>query len=137
MDTAAWHLRTLRTATAVFFFLLLYFALQSMFQMKALASGSVYYINNQTGSNCDNTSAGVSESAPWCDFTRVNGMTFGPGDRILLARGATWNQQMTINGSGSAANDLARADRMLQVTAARERLRRFRYIELRLSPSSG
>jgi hypothetical protein len=29
---------------------------------------------------------------------------FGPGDQILLVRGATWDQQMTLNGSGDPPN---------------------------------
>lgn len=68
----------------------------------ANAAGTTYYINNSAGSGCSNASSGTSASAPWCDFTPVNNRTFGPGDKILLARGTTYNQQMTINGSGSA-----------------------------------
>lgn len=71
---------------------------------QAEAAGTTYYVNNKAGSGCSNAHAGTAQAAPWCDFTNVNGMTFGGGDRILLARGATWNQQMTINGSGTSSN---------------------------------
>ena len=67
----------------------------------AFASNTTYYINNQT-SSCDN-SGPHTQAQPWCDFTTANSTTFGPGDQILLASGATWDQQLTINGSGSSA----------------------------------
>ncbi|QGQ98975.1 hypothetical protein EHS13_30900 [Paenibacillus psychroresistens] len=70
----------------------------------ANALNTTYYVNNKAGSNCANTHAGTAQGSPWCDFTNVNSRTFGGGDQVLLARGATWNQQMTINGSGTSAN---------------------------------
>ncbi|GCE21871.1 hypothetical protein [Dictyobacter kobayashii] len=70
----------------------------------AYANSTTYYVNNQSGSNCNDAGAGTTQSAPWCDFTPINSHTFGPGDQILLARGASWNQQMTINGSGAAGS---------------------------------
>ncbi len=70
----------------------------------AYADSTTYYVNNQSGSNCNDGGAGTAQSAPWCTFGPINSHTFGPGDRILLARGATWDQQMTINGSGSASS---------------------------------
>lgn len=68
----------------------------------ALAAGTTYYINNQSSSNCSNSNSGTSVQTPWCDFTNINGHTFQPGDQILLARGATWNQRMDLYGSGTA-----------------------------------
>lgn len=71
----------------------------------AYASNTTYYVNNQTGSNCSNTGAGTSTAAPWCDFTPINSHgAFGPGDQILLARGATWNQEMDLTGAGTSTN---------------------------------
>ncbi|QGQ95203.1 hypothetical protein EHS13_10045 [Paenibacillus psychroresistens] len=71
---------------------------------RAFANATTYYVNNQSGSNCNDTGAGTSTSAPWCTFNRVNAMTFGAGDKILLARGATWNQEMVIAGSGTSVS---------------------------------
>ncbi|QGQ94328.1 hypothetical protein EHS13_05110 [Paenibacillus psychroresistens] len=68
------------------------------------AVGSTYYVNNKAGSNCSNGAAGTSQSQPWCDFTNVNTTTFQPGDQILLARGAVWDQAMRPSGSGTSAN---------------------------------
>lgn len=68
----------------------------------ALAANTTYYVNNSTGSNCSDSGAG-SSAQPWCSFTPVNAHgAFGPGDRILLARGATWNQELDLTGSGTA-----------------------------------
>ena len=72
--------------------------------LKSQALGTDYFINNKAGSNCSNLSAGTSQAQPWCDFTPVNAATFQPGERILLARGATWFQKMELKGSGTAAN---------------------------------
>ncbi|GCE31868.1 hypothetical protein KDA_73520 [Dictyobacter alpinus] len=83
---------------------LLVAALTLNFVQVARAASTTYYINNQSGTNCNNAGSGTTQSAPWCDFTPVNSRTFGAGDQILLARGASWNQQMTINGSGSATS---------------------------------
>src|SRR5690242_2370654 len=68
----------------------------------ATASAATYYVNNQSGSNCNDSGSGTSSSQPWCTFTPVNNKgTYAAGDQILLARGATWNQQMTVTGSGN------------------------------------
>lgn len=65
------------------------------------STGTTYYIDNRPGMGGDNSNSGISEKSPWFDFTPVNSHAFKPGDRILLARGASWNQQMTINDSGT------------------------------------
>lgn len=69
----------------------------------AQAVGTAYYVNNATGSGCSDSSAGTI-TTPWCTFTPANAHTFGAGDQLLLARGDTWNQQLTLNGSGTAAS---------------------------------
>ena len=61
---------------------------------------TTYYINNQSGAS-SNTNAGTSEGAPWRDFAPLHQRTLQPGDKILLARGARWNQQLVINDSGT------------------------------------
>ncbi|GAA4958488.1 hypothetical protein HD597_000237 [Nonomuraea thailandensis] len=70
------------------------------------AGGTTYFVDNRPGSGCGNGGAGTSPSRPWCDFTPVNDHStrvgFGPGDKVLLARGATWNQQLTLRGAGTA-----------------------------------
>ncbi|MHB1459356.1 MAG: hypothetical protein ACYC0V_20795, partial [Armatimonadota bacterium] len=64
--------------------------------------GTTYYISNLPNAGGSNQNPGTSKRKPWLDFTPVNSRTLKPGDRILLARGATWNQQLTIKDSGSS-----------------------------------
>lgn len=69
----------------------------------ASATPTAFYINNLSGSNCSDSGPG-SMSQPWCTFTPANAHgAYGPGDSILLARGATWNQQLDLTGTGSAS----------------------------------
>lgn len=61
---------------------------------------TTYYINNQPGVG-SNANPGTSANAPWRDFTPLHQRSLAPGDRVLLARGCTWNQQLTIEDSGA------------------------------------
>jgi hypothetical protein len=69
----------------------------------AQAAGTTYYVNNASGSGCSDSGAGTI-TTPWCTFTPANALTFGPGDQLLLASGDTWDQQLTLNGAGSATD---------------------------------
>lgn len=76
------------------------------FGLPAHAAGVTYYINNLAGSNCSDSGPHSMEQ-PWCTFTPVNAIrTFAPGDQILLARGAAWNQEMSVRGRGTAADPI-------------------------------
>jgi hypothetical protein len=79
-------------------------AVAMAFASSALAT--THYINNQSGSGCTNAGSGTSTGSPWCDFTNVNTTTFGAGDQILLARGATWSSAMTLAGSGNSSSPI-------------------------------
>jgi hypothetical protein len=73
-----------------------------MFALPAFAADRAYYINNRPGSNCSDGGPHTL-AQPWCTFAPVNKIgTFAPGDRILLARGASWNQEMSLRGRGTA-----------------------------------
>lgn len=69
----------------------------------AFAVGTTYYVNNASGSGCTDSGAG-SITTPWCTFTPANALTFGAGDQLRLASGDSWNQQLTLHGSGTASN---------------------------------
>ncbi len=72
----------------------------------AFAAGTVYYINNLPNSNCSDGGPHTA-SEPWCTFAPVNQIrTFAPGDQILLARGATWNAEMSLTGRGTAGEPI-------------------------------
>ncbi|MGV8171743.1 MAG: LamG-like jellyroll fold domain-containing protein [Candidatus Woesearchaeota archaeon] len=65
-------------------------------------NGTTYYIST-TGNDYN---SGTSESAPWQTLTKVNSMTFNPGDTILFKRGETWYGSLTIKTSGTSGNPI-------------------------------
>lgn len=63
------------------------------------SSGDTYHIDN-SDANCNNEGpATVTE--PWCDFDVVNQLSLQPGDSVLLARGARWNQELVLSAHGA------------------------------------
>lgn len=73
-----------------------------MTAIPAHAAGTTYYINNQAGSHCSDGGAHTL-AEPFCSFSPINRIrTFTPGDQILLARGASWDQEMSLTGRGTA-----------------------------------
>ena len=76
------------------------------FSSPAFANGTTYFINNQTGSNCNDAGA-HTQAQPWCSFGPINQVKFlSAGDQVLLARGGTWDEQLTLTGSGSATQPI-------------------------------
>jgi len=72
----------------------------------ARADGTAYYINNQAGSNCSDGGPHTL-AQPWCSFAPANKIrSFLPGDQILLARGGSWNQELSLTGRGSATEPI-------------------------------
>ncbi|HEY3558982.1 MAG TPA: right-handed parallel beta-helix repeat-containing protein [Kribbella sp.] len=67
----------------------------------AAAAGTTYYVDNRVA-GCDDSGAGTSTTQPWCGFAPVTGRTFTAGDRILLARGASWRERVELKGQGTA-----------------------------------
>jgi len=67
---------------------------------------TTYYVNNRPDSNCSDGGA-HSVVQPWCTLSPVNKIkTFSPGDQILLARGSSWNQQLTLAGHGTPSGPI-------------------------------
>ncbi|MCD2421889.1 right-handed parallel beta-helix repeat-containing protein [Niabella pedocola] len=58
---------------------------------------AVYYIAPD-GSDAN---PGTSTSAPWKTLSKVNSVTFLPGDRILFKSGGVWNGTLQPRGSGT------------------------------------
>ncbi len=74
--------------------------------MGARAQGTAYYINNQAGANCSDGGPHTL-AQPWCSFAAANKIrSFLPGDRILLARGGNWNQELSLTGRGTATEPI-------------------------------
>jgi len=75
----------------------------------ALASASAalattYYVDSVGGNDSWD---GTSPSAAWQNLTKVNTVTFAPGDQILLKAGSVWNgQHLWPKGSGTDGNPI-------------------------------
>lgn len=65
-----------------------------------MASAATYYVDSGAGSD---SSAG-SSSAPWKSVTKVNGMSFYPGDQILFKRGGSWDTLLKPSSGTSSAS---------------------------------
>lgn len=70
---------------------------------KAFAANTTYYVSSSTGNDSNN---GTSQSTPWKTMAKVSSITFQPGDRILLKSGDSWNEKLTLKGSGTKASPI-------------------------------
>ena len=72
--------------------------------LASVATATTYYVDSVAG--YDNN-AGTSQSTPWQNLTKVNTITFSPGDQILLKCGSVWNgQQLYPKGSGTSGSPI-------------------------------
>ena len=68
------------------------------------ALATTYYVDSVSGNDNNN---GTSQSTPWQNLTKVNTVTFQPGDQILFKCGSVWNGQLLYpKGSGSAGSPI-------------------------------
>jgi len=68
------------------------------------AMATTYYVDSVAGYDNNN---GTSQSTPWQNLTKVNTITFSPGDQILLKCGSVWNGQLLYpKGSGSSGSPI-------------------------------
>lgn len=65
--------------------------------------GTTYYVDS-VGGNDNN--AGTSQTAAWKTLAKVNGITFLPGDKILLKAGCSWSEQLYPKGSGAEGSPI-------------------------------
>lgn len=57
-----------------------------------------YYVDSRSGNDANNA---LSPSNAWKTIAKVNAADLRPGDAILLRRGDTWHEQLTLSSSGS------------------------------------
>jgi hypothetical protein len=67
----------------------------------ATAAGTTHYVNCSAATNGNGT-----QSSPWNSVTAVNNTTFGAGDKILFAAGATCTGQLSPGGSGASGSPI-------------------------------
>ncbi len=58
---------------------------------------NIYYIDSNEG---EDTHDGKSKKTPWKTLSKVNSITFSPGDKILFKAGTKYFGQLKPNGSG-------------------------------------
>lgn len=88
---------TMKKITAVL--LALVFITLSFPAAFAADTGTVYYVDAAGGNDA---AAGTSPETAWQTLGKASGVTFGPGDRLLLKRGGTYQGGFTTRGSGTA-----------------------------------
>ncbi|MBN1254008.1 MAG: hypothetical protein JXA50_01875 [Deltaproteobacteria bacterium] len=64
---------------------------------------TIYYVNSDPLVGNDSND-GLSEETPWLSLTKVNAVTFSPGDHIKFIRGGAWYGQLYPLGDGTAEN---------------------------------
>jgi len=64
---------------------------------------ATYYVDSVAGLDTNN---GTSTSTPWKTLTKVNGITFLPGDSVLFKRGSSWTGTLVPLGTGNATAPL-------------------------------
>jgi len=65
--------------------------------------GKTYYVD-AAGGNDNNP--GTSADNAWRTLSKVSASSFSPGDSILLKRGGTWREPLTVRSSGSAGQPI-------------------------------
>ncbi|TXK84158.1 discoidin domain-containing protein [Paenibacillus sp. N3.4] len=68
-----------------------------------LAVGTIYYVDSAGGSDSNN---GTGTSTPWKTLTKVNSVTFAPGDQLLFKSGGMWTGQLASMGSGTSGSPI-------------------------------
>ncbi|WP_202869146.1 right-handed parallel beta-helix repeat-containing protein, partial [Kribbella antibiotica] len=69
----------------------------------AAAASTTYYVDPAG----NDAAAGTSTTTAWRSLAKVNGTTFGPGDRILFKAGSRWTGQLWPKGSGAAGTPIS------------------------------
>ena len=62
-----------------------------------------YYVSSSLGNDSYN---GLSEATAWKTISKLNSMTFSPGDNILFRRGDIWREQLIVSSSGNSGNPI-------------------------------
>jgi hypothetical protein len=64
---------------------------------------TTYYVDNVNGSDTNN---GTSPSTAWKNISKVNSVTFLPGNQILFKAGGSWTNRLHPLGSGTSGSPI-------------------------------
>jgi parallel beta-helix repeat protein len=84
-------------------FIFVFLIVGMYFIFKSSAAGETYYVDCVSGIN---TNSGTSPSSAWKTLSKVSSTTFSAGQSVLLKRGCTWNESLTINSSGTSTSPI-------------------------------
>lgn len=72
-------------------------------QLQTSAVTTTYYVDNVNGND---TNDGQSPATAWKNISKVNSVTFTPGNQILFIRGGSWTNQLHPSGSGTSSSPI-------------------------------
>lgn len=80
------------------------------FSFSTVTPPSTTYCVDSAGGDDLNTGTSVDgtclDALPWKTLDKVNNTALYPGDHILLKKGSNWNEQLTIDSSGTASDPI-------------------------------
>ena len=89
----------------ILFGLLFSIPIYTLLVWASIGWGATYYVRNAGNDGATGLSATTNASSgAWQTISKVNSGGFSPGDSILLNRGDTWREQLTVPNSGTAGN---------------------------------
>ncbi|MXV15782.1 hypothetical protein [Hufsiella ginkgonis] len=70
---------------------------------KTAAVTATYYVDNVNGNDGNN---GLSTTTAWKNISKVNSVTFAPGNQILFKAGGSWTNRLAPAGSGTSGSPI-------------------------------
>lgn len=89
-----------------FFLISVIFSVISFFSLikPVFAHAATYYVDSVGGNN---SNSGTSTESPWQTISKVNSTALSPGDQVLLKKGDSWREQLTMHYSGTSGNPIS------------------------------
>jgi parallel beta-helix repeat protein len=81
----------------------IWFVIFFVLLLPSVCAAETYYVDATGG---DDSNDGTSPETAWKTISKVNSMSFSPGDNILFKRGEVWREQLTVPSSGSSGNPI-------------------------------
>jgi parallel beta-helix repeat protein len=69
--------------------------------ISGITFAATYYVDSDKGKD---SNSGKGQNTPWKTISKVNSVSFSPGDIILFKSGCLWREQLNIKTSGSKSS---------------------------------
>ncbi|MBP7230652.1 MAG: right-handed parallel beta-helix repeat-containing protein [Syntrophaceae bacterium] len=63
-----------------------------------ISGSATYYVSSSSGKD---SNSGISLQAPFKTLNRISALDLKPGDKVLLKKGDTWQESLTLPGTGN------------------------------------